>query len=115
MMVSLTGPLPLSVTGHPLLPLDGGRRLAGYIINYARYIGYFIDNTTGNEIKERVRQLRPAGRHEVNGFHSAQGDHMGIAAAVTGDTDGPDWKEDRKGLADRIVQFMLMQFLAVPR
>ena len=37
-----------------LLPFDGGRRLAGYIINHAVDAAYFVDDTAADYIAEAM-------------------------------------------------------------
>src|SRR5690606_7758659 len=71
----------------------------------------FIDDSVGNQLQELVRQVRPAGGHEVDGFYRAQGNDPFIAAGIADHTDRLDRQEHGKGLAGLVVQVGLAQLL----
>ena len=54
--------------------------------------------------------MGPAGSQEIDGFHRAQGDDPGVAAAVADHADGLHRLEDDEGLADLVVPVGLAQF-----
>ncbi len=55
--------------------------------------------------------MRPVRGHEVDGFDGAQRDHMLIAPRVTLNADGFYRQEDRKRLADLVVEVMAIELL----
>src|SRR5690606_1175108 len=93
------------------LPLDGCRRLARHVVGDAGDALDLVDDAVGDLLQQLVGQVRPAGGHEVDGFHGAQGDDPGVAAAVADHADRLDRLEDHEGLADLVVPVEVAQFL----
>jgi|GEM_PF-7037082 len=59
--------------------------------------------TMRDETQHLVRQVSPAGGHEVDGFDSADDNHVLVATAVAHDADAGDGQIDRKCLADLVL------------
>ena len=51
-----------------LLPLDSSGRLSGDVVHHTGYPGYLIDDLSAHFVKKVVGQMRPTGRHEINGL-----------------------------------------------
>src|SRR5690625_3012505 len=79
----------------PSLPLDRCRRFAGNVVGHARHAGDFIDDAVRNFFQQFIRQVCPAGGHEVDGFYSTQRDNPFITAAVAYHADGFNRQEYR--------------------
>ena len=93
------------------LPLDRRGWFAGDVVGDAGDAGDFVDDAAGDEVEEVVGQVRPAGGHEVDGFHGPQGNNVVVAASVAHDADRLDRQEDGKGLAGLVVEVVPVEFL----
>ena len=91
-------------------PLDGGRRLAADVIGDARDVLQLVDDAVGDLLQQLIRQVRPAGRHEVDGLDGTNGDDPLVTTAIADDADGLDWQEDGERLAGLVVPAEVVQF-----
>src|SRR5665213_1918247 len=87
-------------------PLDRRRRLPRNVIHHPRNPRHFVDHAMHDEIQKFIRQSRPARRHEIDGLHSAQRDHIIVAPAIAHDTDGSHRQEHRESLAHLVIQIV---------
>gem|GEM_PF-2225549 len=55
-----------------LLPLNRRRWLTGNVIDHAGNAVHFVNDTIGHAAQEIIRQVRPVGSHEVDGFDRTQ-------------------------------------------
>jgi hypothetical protein len=67
--ITLTPNAAFEGSGEPrlLLPLDGGGRLRGHVVDDAIDLRHLVGNTCGDAGKQVVRQARPVGSHVVVG------------------------------------------------
>ena len=91
---------------YSLLPLYRRRRLAGDVVNNPGHAFHLVHDTLGDFLQELVRQAGPAGGHEIDGFHGAQGYHVVIASGIALDAYGLDRQEHGECLAGLVVQVM---------
>jgi len=84
---------------HSITPDAGGLPVTSYTTREIPSTSL----TMRDEAQHLVRQVRPAGGHEVDGFDSADGNHVLVATAVAHDADAGDGQIGRKCLADLVV------------
>ena len=99
------------VVGSGIGPLVQGGLDQPHVIRHPTDPRNLINDPAGELLQELVGQMRPAGGHEVDGLHGAQGDDVFVAAGVADDTDGFDRQEDGEGQAGFVVEAGGVQFL----
>ncbi len=53
--------------------------------------------------------MRELGGHEIDRLHCVQGDNIVVAPGITHHTDRLDLQEHRKGLADLVVEIVVVE------
>ncbi len=108
-------PVSLAASGvstrRASLPLDRRGRLAADVIGHAGDATDLVDDAVRNLLQQLVRQVGPAGGHEVDGLDGAKGDDPLVTAAVADHADRFHRQEDGKGLAGLVVPVGVVQFL----
>src|SRR5260370_12280089 len=88
-----------------LLPLDGGRGLAGHVQHDAVDLRHLVGDPGRDRGQHRVRQPGPVGGHRVLAGHRAEHDRVAVAAPVALDADRADVGEQHhRALPDLAVQ-----------
>lgn len=85
------------------LPLDGGGRLRGDVVDDAVDAAHLVDDAVRHRRQRLVGEMRPVRRHRVDGVHRADRARVLVGALVAHHADGPDGQEDGERLPDRLV------------
>lgn len=61
-----------------LLPLDGGRRLGGDIVDATVDTLHLVDDTVGNTSQQVVGEAIPVGSHVISRLHTTNGSRLDV-------------------------------------